>query len=586
MNSPVSFLICTNDNVIYADVEQRLVRAIPGAKIDRASDGADANRFLNEHYPSVIYISQSFDEGGFEFCTLVRRKRGYAEQPVIMLLERITEQAIERVTQCGASDFDCRASGFQSLAFRTKQLLKQSQSRDNKAKPKETTENLHIDTLTGLLNRQHFHMSFEQSLNEALEAKRLSAVLLIDIDDFKRINSSFDYQTGDYLLRLVARRLSSVVRGNDILMRESSYSQTKKTLARFGGDEFTLFADGIEAEGDVTAIVERCLKSISSPIVLDGHEVTLKASIGIALVQKDGEDVSTLLRNAERAMYEAKRTLDNSYAFYDSEMASAAQTRFLMESELRKAIENDQLSINFQPFVSLNDGFISSMEVLCRWNHPEMGTITPDQFIPLAEETGLIISLGNWVFKESCRQIAEWLEQGTIVNRVAINISSMQFNHSNFVSHLEDILIETNVSASHIELELTESIVMRDIDENISKLKALKSLGFTIAIDDFGTGYSSLSYLKKLPINTLKIDRSFVSNIAEKATDMAIIEAILALAEKLGLSVVAEGIETAEQLAFFKDRHCQWLQGYLFSPAKPANVMTDMLGTYNPLLAE
>jgi diguanylate cyclase (GGDEF)-like protein len=579
-SAPAILLICSAKKDIFSEVASRLESTGHSLSLQHVSNPNDASKYLNTHYPAIVFIDESFASNGFEFCRRIRSLRGYSQQPVIMLLEETTSESIEQVRLCGASDFDSHDAAYNALRFRVEQLLKHSQSRQSPTELVEYVDNRHIDSLTGLLNRQHFHVSFEHSLSMALKDGRNGAVLLIDIDDFKRINSSFDYQTGDYLLKLVAKRLASVVRENDILMRETLNPIPKKTLARFGGDEFTLFIDDICAEGDVSTIVNRCLECISAPIVLDGHEIVLQASVGIALFSQDGIDVSTLLRNAERAMYVSKGKSGSCFTYYNEQMECAAQTRFLLESELRKGIENGQFTLNYQPLVNAKSGLISSMEALCRWNHPELGMVPPDTFIPLAEETGLILTLGNWVLKQVCVQIGDWLDQDLAVGRIAINVSAFQFNQTDFVSNLRQILAETKIDASHIELELTESIIMRDVEENILKLNELKSLGVTLAVDDFGTGYSSLSYLKKLPIDTLKIDRSFISNITTNSADMAIVEAILALAEKLHLLVVAEGVEEQGQLEFLQERQCQLLQGYLFSPAKPAKEVCNLFGTY------
>lgn len=579
-SAPAVLLVCTQRPDIYAQVLTRLGADTDKVELLQVSDPTEALVYLNNHYPPIVIIDELFANSGFEFCQRIRSLRGYSQQPVIMLLENATDASIEQVRHCNASDFDSIESAFNALAFRVDKLMKHAQARQSQLELVEYIDNRHIDSLTGLLNRQHFHLSFQHSLTNAINQGRRGAVLLLDLDDFKRINSSFDYQTGDYLLKLVAKRLASVVRENDILMRETLNPVPKKTLARFGGDEFTLFIDDISAESDVSTIVKRCLECISAPIMLDGHEVILHASVGIALFSQDGGEVSTLLRNCERAMYVSKGVPGNCFTYYNQQMETAAQTRFLLESELRKGIESGQFSLNYQPVVHAKTGMIVRMEALCRWRHPELGMVPPDTFIPLAEETGFILELGNWIITQACLQISQWLQVGLPVGRIAINVSAVQFDHADFLSNLRNILTQTNVDASYIELELTESTIMRDVERNILKLNEIKTLGISLAVDDFGTGYSSLSYLKKLPIDTLKIDRSFIANVTTHSADLAIVEAILALAEKLHLSVVAEGVELLAQLQFLQQRECEFLQGYLFSPAMPAQEVGCLFGTY------
>ncbi|RDV29301.1 EAL domain-containing protein [Alteromonas aestuariivivens] len=532
---------------------------------------ATALSYLEGEYPALVLIDQAFNGNGFAFCREIRGKRGFAEQPVLMLVDEADNNTIEALRESGASEFYALNYGSPSaLGFRIEQMLRCARTRHQQSPQVEEIDTRHIDSLTGLLNRRHFKYQFEQCLKQASDQRIGGAVMLVDVDDFKRVNSSFDYQTGDYILKVLARRLASVIRDSDMIMRDVSHVQSQQILARMGGDEFTLYIDGVSEVSTLLSIANRLLEAISVPLVLDGYEMVMSASIGVAVFYEDGEKVDTLLRKAEQAMYASKSCPGDPITFYNPNMESAARTRLLLESEMRKALECGQFSLHYQPQVNASTGDVTRMEALCRWQHAEFGFIPPDEFIPIAEESGLIAMLGDWVLAQVCRQIRTWLSEGVNCQRVAVNVSALQFFKSDFVEKVANTLKFYGVDGSFIELELTESIIMSDVNENISRLKSLKELGITLAIDDFGTGYSSLSYLKHLPIDTLKIEKSFVSQIAENAPDLAIIEAILALANRLDFDVVAEGVEEPAQLAFLQAKGCDFYQGYLYSRPLPA----------------
>ncbi|MBW7900725.1 MAG: EAL domain-containing protein [Rhodocyclaceae bacterium] len=413
------------------------------------------------------------------------------------------------------------------------------------------------DALTGLANRNLLHDRINQSILQAKHAGKLVGVLLLDLDRFKLINDGFGHAPADNLLKTVAERLGRCVRETD-------------TVARLGGDEFVVVAGNIDDPDNLAGIAAKVLRQLAQPLDVEGKEVFVTASIGIATYPRDGEHGESLLRNADVAMYRVKEHGRNSYRFYTPEMNHMALDRLDMEGNLRRALERDEITVFFQPILSLASGRIIGAEALARWNHPRIGMIHPPEFIPLAEETGLIIPLGERVLRLVCAQIAAWQAAEMPPLRVAINISARQFRQDDLPRLVGRVLEETGVGGESLELELTESMVMHDVDNAISMLRDLKQLGVDLSLDDFGTGYSSLSYLKRFPIDVLKIDRSFVRDIDSEADDAAIARAVIAMAHSLGLRVIAEGVESEAQLELLRKYDCDAFQGFLFSRAVPA----------------
>ena len=473
------------------------------------------------------------------------------------------------------ADFICGHVEPLDVSRRLRHLLTQSKSRQLAER----------DPLTGLLSRQHYAQQIQNSLRRRPRNPDGGAVLMIDLDNFNRVNSHFSYDDGDRVLQLISNRLASGLRASDVLLKGCSAVSQDRHLARVGGDEFTLFLDGIEDQADAIRVAQRCMELIAAPLEIQGQQIVLQASVGIACYPLHGDNVNSLLRNAERAMYVAKKSGGNVYTLHDSALHPHEQDHFSLEQALRSALSDDQLYLLFQPQLDTQTGKVISLEALCRWQHPELGQISPARFIPLAEQSGLIVPIGEWVLRSACRQAADWLETGLDFKRIAVNVSAYQFNRADFVQSVRDVLLHTGLPARCLELELTESIIMSDVEENISKLEQLRVLGVHLAVDDFGTGYSSLSYLKRLPINTLKIDRTFVTNIGKDYVDSAIVSAILALARQLGLQVIAEGVENVQQLNFFKKHQCAMVQGYYFSQAVEPVAIEAMLRDDQPLLA-
>ena len=420
------------------------------------------------------------------------------------------------------------------------------------------------DALTQLPNRSFLADRLMHALQHAQRTGLCVAVLFIDLDDFKKVNDGLGHTVGDLLLTRVVKRFENSIRKED-------------TIARIGGDEFVVVLENLASEEVVVNIAQKILKVLEPPLQVRGREFVLSASIGISLYPKDGRDSEALLKNADTAMYRAKESGRNNFTFYTNDMNARVIDRLNMEQDLRRAVKNSELTLHFQAQVGNDGQQIIGLECLLRWHHPEHGLISPKTFIPLAEETGLIVPIGEWVLRTACLQAKRWADGGLKVPRLAINLSPRQFMQKDVVSMVDRVLQETKLGASHLGLEITESMIMKDVANATETLHALKAMGFHLSIDDFGTGYSSLSYLKQFPIDQLKIDQSFVHDITSEPDNAAIAKAIIAMAHSMGLSVVAEGVETQAQAAFLSAEGCDELQGYYYSKPLPQHEVTEML---------
>ncbi len=420
------------------------------------------------------------------------------------------------------------------------------------------------DLLTGLPNRKLFFDRLKQALRRVSRSGELLAVLYIDLDQFKQINDSFGHGVGDEVLKEVTRRLRTAVREQD-------------TIARLGGDEFAVVMETLKEPESTMHCVKRLREALREPLIVQQVQFNINISIGISIYPQDGHDAHTLLRNADTAMFKAKEAGRSTFQYYVEEMTRTAIERSKMEADMRKALRENQFTVCYQPQICLNTGRVVGFEALARWHHPEHGQIPPSQFIPLAEDTGLILPLGEWVLRTACRQFAQWRKEGMDTGLVSVNISALQLRGYGLLDVVRDVVRKTGFETRWLELELTESFIMSHTQQAISVMTELRGLGVSLAVDDFGTGYSSLAYLKQLPLSKLKIDRSFIMGVPADENDVAIVRAIIALGKTLNLQIIAEGVESKEQEEMLRREHCDQAQGYYYARALEAEEAREFL---------
>ena len=435
-----------------------------------------------------------------------------------------------------------------------------------RAMSQQMTHSAQHDVLTNLPNRMLLHDRISQSISLAGRQHRPLAVLFLDLDRFKYINDSLGHAVGDQLLQSIAKRLLASVRNSD-------------TVSRQGGDEFVILLSEISHPEDAATSARKILFSLNAPHSIEGHDLDIAGSVGISIYPGDGEDAETLIKNADTAMYHAKESGRNNFQFFKPEMNLQAVERQSLEGNLRHAVERGEFLLHYQPKINLFTGQITGAEALIRWQHPDRGLISPAQFVPIAEDCGLILPIGRWVLREACKQSREWQDAGLPFKRVSVNVSATEFRAKTFLEGVSTTLRETALQARYLDLELTEGVLMQNAKSTASVLQELKRMGVHLAVDDFGTGYSSLSYLRQFPIDVLKIDQSFVRQISDDPNDSAIVRAIIDMGKNLKQRVIAEGIETQAQLALLQSWHCAEGQGYLFSHPVPAAQFARLLQT-------
>lgn len=512
---------------------------------------------LDDSIFDVVLVDLSLpDSKGLE--TVARTRECTSETPIIVLSGQDDEETALQALQSGAEDYLVKGHGDGEIISRSIRYSMQRKQAERRLAYLEQ-----YDGLTGLANRALLQDRLEHAVSRADRDETMLAVLFLNLNRFRAINAEFGHGHGDSVLRAVAERLQSHVHEGN-------------TIARSGGDEFCIVVEDVAEPTEVISLTTDVLKAFREPFTANDAEVSLDVSLGIAVYpsSKGGR----LLSDAEFAMSRAKQQGINSYQFYTEEMNVQAFERQALESNLRRALDRDEYVLYYQPQVDLSDGHIFGAEALLRWRHPDMGIVPPFKFIPLLEETGLIIEVGEWVLSTACTQIKEWDSEGLGDLRIAVNLSARQFEREGLTNVVNRSLRATGLDPKCLELELTESLIMEDPESSRALLKLLKSdKGVRVSIDDFGTGYSSLSYLKLFPLDVLKIDQSFVRDIVENPNDAAIVTAIISLAHAMGLEVVAEGVETEEQLKFLREKGCDHAQGYLFSPPVPAEEFVRML---------
>jgi diguanylate cyclase (GGDEF)-like protein len=444
------------------------------------------------------------------------------------------------------------------LATGFNQMLEKIDAHDHKLR-----KIAHYDNVTGLPNRHYFNQRLEDSIADAARETEHVGVLFVDLDNFKVVNDTLGHNVGDMLLKTVAARIAGALRGSDC-------------VCRIGGDEFAVILPDVPGHNDAAVVAGKILNEFAQPLWVENSEIYIGASIGISLYPDDASDMIALLRSADVAMYYAKSRGKNNFQLFQTDMEGKALKRLALESSMRKALEKNEFILHYQPQIDLGSGKMLAVEALLRWQREDLGVVGPADFIPVAEESGLIIPLGDWVLRTACHQAKAWLDAGTPL-RVAINLSSRQFTDDKLVANILSITREIGLPPDMLDLELTESMLMESKDASIKKMEELKNAGFILSVDDFGTGYSSMSYLKRFPIHALKIDKSFVQELPHNTDDVAITKAIISMAKSLGLALVAEGVETAEQVRFLSDQGCELAQGYLFGRAVPAEKISPLM---------
>jgi len=541
----------------------------------------------------TVLAQESFDlvisdinMGGMSGLELVPHVHSLSPDSVVLMIsgQSNIETAIEAM-HAGAFDYIMKPFDIRQVEAAVERALKQSRLLVEKRRYKHELEKLlqertaqvdrlaYYDTLTSLPNRTLFEDRLTQAVALAQRANRRVAVLFIALDQLKKVNDTLGHLAGDQLMQQVAARLRGCV--------TESY-----TVARFGGDQFVLMLPGIERTKDAVDVIASIQEALNPSFKLDRQELFATASVGVSFFPDDGQETSSLVKNAGAALYRAKKSGGNEYRFYTADMHAKASKRFELETSLRRAIDNQEFLLHYQPRVAIDSLQIVGLEALVRWQHPQMGLVPPGDFIPLAEETGLILPIGEWVLREACRQNREWQDKGFARMRIGVNISARQFQQQHLSETVMRILEEAELGPEFLELELTESSIMSHPEATIDVLTKLQTKGVAISVDDFGTGFSSLSYLKRLPIDSLKVDQSFVRELATDPDDAALVMAIVSLGHTLRLRVVAEGVETQEQLRFLRLLLCDEIQGYLISKPLPVTGIEQLLALPMPLSPE
>jgi diguanylate cyclase (GGDEF)-like protein len=435
----------------------------------------------------------------------------------------------------------------------------------------------YCDSLTGIPNRQAFLETLERELQRSKIGNKKFAVLFMDLDAFKRINDTLGHDVGDQLLKQVSDRLRETIRPNDLLSRGDLLPRADTNLARLGGDEFTILIPDLERVEHALNVAHRVKDAMRRPFLIEGNEIFVTASIGISLFPEDGDDCTSLLKYADTAMYHAKNCGKNNAKLYSSSLTMQIMSHVKLEVGLRRALQNDELYLLYQPQLDVRSSEIVGVEALVRWRHAERGVVSPNEFIPLAEETGLIVPIGEWVLRTACSQARHWQKLARRPVRMAVNLSAKQFKDENLSQIVVSALHDTGLDPRLLELELTEGTLMDDAKATLATLEQLRGIGVYLSIDDFGTGYSSMNYLKRFDVRALKIDRSFISGLPQDSENAAITRAIIAMAHGLKMVVVAEGVETGEQLVLLEEYGCDLVQGFYLGRPAPAEAVTGML---------
>jgi diguanylate cyclase (GGDEF)-like protein len=531
-------------------------------RLDHVTSLSSAQDFLKNNTIDLVLLDLSLPDGdGLDSIQIIQQIDN--SLPIIILTGLDDQNFAIKSVNSGAQDYLIKGQGDGYLILRA---IRYAIERKNIEKNLYLLA--HYDSLTGLANRDFFHTTLSKSLLRAKRNNQALGLMFLDLDHFKEINDTLGHAAGDYLLISVTKRLQSCVRETD-------------TIARLGGDEFTIILDSIQQSENAGMVAGKILLALAEPFLISNHQVNISSSIGIALYPKDATNLEEMIKYADTAMYKAKEKGRNNYQYFTEDLNAEVAKTMALKNDLRKAIKQNQLFLHYQPKVNTNNKAIVGAEALLRWQHPTRGLIPPVEFIPIAEQSGLIDDIGAWVIKEAISQNHKWREKQLKPIFMAINLSAKQFEKRDFVNLIERELLDINMEASSLELEITESLLMKEEQLAQDILRELNDKGHKISIDDFGTGYSSLTYLKRFTVNSLKIDRSVIKDITSNQDDAEIVKAIIAMAHALRLIVIAEGVEEQKQLAFLQLHNCDEIQGYLFSKPVSAEEFENLLRQEN-----
>jgi len=562
-------LVIEDEEFVRENIEELL--DAEGFDVISAENGRIGVDLAKVMIPDLILCDVMMPElDGYNVLTALRQDSVTAAVPFIFLTAKSAKTDFRQGMELGANDYITkpftRAELLGAIASRIKydDKVREHYNIELQQAKEQLNYLIHNDSLTNLPNRLSLRERFKQIQPTDTDNEQLVTILCVGLDRFNQINENLGHAIGDLLLKAVAERLTACVEAGD-------------TVARLDTDQFAIILATTQHKQEVGNIAQTILESISQTFALAGQEIFITASMGIAIYPRDGQEIEQLLNHANTAMVHAKQQGGDQYQYYTVAYNIGSSDRLALQTTLRYALERGELQLYYQPQVNLQTGQIVGAEALLRWHHPERGLVSPDKFIPLAEETGLIISIGEWVLHTACKQTKAWQNAGFSSLRVAVNLSSRQFSQIDLRHQLVQILMETGLDPKYIELELTESMLVQNTEVAIRRLNALKALGVEIAIDDFGTGYSSLSYLQQFPFDILKIDRCFIRNITENSNNAAITKAIIEMAKSLNLKLIAEGVETEAELSFVCKHKCDGMQGYLFSRPVPAHEFEQLL---------
>ena len=562
-----ALIMMVDDEPITMEMVQALLEEEGYNRFYLEENSAQALETLEKVVPDILLLDLVMPEvSGFEILSAIRKHPRFKRLPIIILTSSTDTENKLRALDLGATDFLAKPVDQSELRLRVRNTL---------AAKAYTDQLAYYDPLTNLPNRLMFQEHFEYALKKATRYNEKMALFNIALDDFGRINASIGLGGGDKIFSLIARRVERMVRGADFLAHSESSASMDMNLFRSEGGTFLLLLERLHDTADAAVIAKRLLKMIRQPLRAGGEDIYLTSSIGISTFPDEGTDCTSLQHLANSATEYAKKNGGDSFQFSSQDINSAYKNRLSMENMLRKALEKNEFVLHYQPKVDIQTDVIQGVEALLRWNKDGNKLIPPNDFIPLAEDTGLILPIGNWVLTEACRQLNRWHQSGSTLIGMNVNLSAKQFKDKEFYSVIKRIINGSNIDPSFLTLEFTESLLMDDIDSKIGQLNQLKSLGLKLSIDDFGTGYSSLSYLRKLPVDELKIDRSFIKNVPSRNKSCAIVSSVIFLANKLGLSIIAEGVEEKEQLSFLGKEQCHQYQGFFFSKPLPADQLYD-----------